>query len=193
MNYLAHLTLSFRDPEIMVGNFIADDIPRREEKSLPKKVLEGVQLHRKIDNITDNHPSFKRAVRRLRPFHRKYAPVVLDIINDHLLSNLWTMFYDEPEQDFHRYVYQVFEEQVEELPPRASLHVQTLLKYEYLNAYGNKKGLEGVLIRMDRRTRFPSNFNLGVQHLYDDLHYFQECFIELYSSILESIHRDVKP
>ncbi len=183
MNYLAHLALSNRDPAIMLGNFIADDIPRKEEKDVPKDVMKGIKLHRRIDEFTDDHKAFKKAVKKLRKHHRKYAPVVLDILNDHLLSRNWHLFYNGKQRDFHRFVYDQFHEHVIRLPPKVSLHVHTLLEYEYLAAYNSREGIEGVLKRMDRRTRFPSNFSLAGDHLYEDYSFFEEQFVILYEDL----------
>ena len=186
MNYLAHLALSHRDPSLMVGNFIADDIPRKEEPLLPKDIQKGILLHRRIDTYTDKHIAFTSAVKKLRSRHRKYAPVVLDILNDHLLSRNWKRFHNESETTFHHYVYSCFEEQNLRLPPIASLHVQARLRYEYLSAYGNKKGIEDVLARMDKKTRFPSDFRSAVLHLYEDIDFFERHFIALYNDLLEN-------
>lgn len=187
MNYLAHLSLSFGDPGLMLGNFIADNIPRKEELQLPKDILKGVVLHRKIDRFTDNHPSFKRAVRKLRPHHRKYAPVVIDILNDHLLARNWDDFHGQQLTEFQAEVYNNFEQNVDRLPPKASLHVYALLEYQYLKVYESKKGLSGVLKRMDKRTRFPSDFESAVIHLYNELDFFNSEFIALYHGLIEFI------
>lgn len=191
MNYLAHLALSHRKSHLMMGNFIADNITRREEALLPDEILAGVILHRKIDEFTDDHPAFHRSVKKLRPHHRKYAPVVIDILNDHLLSNTWGEFYREKEQDFHQYVYQELRNIVGVLPPKANKHVQSLLDYKYLRAYGHKEGLQDVLRRMDNRTKFPSDFESGVNHLYDDYNFFEEQFRELYADLVKMVKASI--
>ena len=175
----------------MIGNFIADDIPLKEEPLVPEDIKAGILLHRKIDDFTDGHRAFQEAVVKLRPHHRKYAPVVLDILNDHLLSRTWASFHDEAEEDFHQYAYEVLGQQVHRLPAKASLHVHTLLEYEYLKAYGLKSGLKNVLERMDRRTRFPSIFSEAVKHLYDDYFFFEERFVQLYSDLLKMVEQSV--
>ena len=184
MNYLAHLALSREDPALMTGNFIADDMPRKEEVLIPQDIKAGITLHRQIDDFTDSHPAFLAAVERLRPKHRKYAPVVLDILNDHLLSRTWHQFFSRSEQSFHKIVYSSLESNVKRLPPKTSLHVHALLEYQYLKAYGYKTGLKDVLDRMDRRTRFPSDFGSAVNHLYDDYHFFEQQFQSLFSDLL---------
>ncbi len=171
----------------MLGNFIADDISRKEEALLSPDILQGVVLHRQIDEFTDGHHSFISSTERLRPDHRKYAPVVLDILNDHLLSRTWAEFHNEEEESFHAYVYKSFADQVNDLPPKSSLHVHVLLQYRYLSAYGTKKGLQDVLARMDRRTKFPSDFESGVNHLYDDLDFYLENFKSLYTDLIDFV------
>ncbi len=174
----------------MTGNFIADDIPRIEEKDVPHDIMKGIVLHRRIDEFTDKHDSFHKAVEKLRPHHRKYAPVVIDILNDHLLSLNWATFFEEPEGDFHTFAYGCLTDQVERLPSKASLHVEALLEHRYLMAYSTKEGLENILTRMDRRTRFPSDFAAAADHLYAYLDFYNELFLELYEDLLELVSSD---
>ena len=187
MNYLAHLALSNRQMPLMLGNFVADDMPRKEEHLVPKEIWEGVLLHRHIDQYTDEHASFKAAVDRLRPLHRKYAPVVIDILNDHLLSLNWRHYFSEDESDFHDFVYNGFSNTVHKLPPLTSLHVQSLLQYKYLKAYGEIKGMRNVLARMDRRTNFPSDFKAAIDHLYVDFEFYEDRFNELFSELMNYV------
>ena len=105
MNYLAHLSLSFRDPHIMMGNFIADDISLKEVQHLSSSLLRGIMLHRQIDAYTDDHPAFRSSVKYLRINHHKYASVIVDIINDHFLAISWSHFYTDALDDFHEYAY----------------------------------------------------------------------------------------
>lgn len=169
----------------MTGNFIADDIPFKEIADLPSDIWSGIQLHRVIDKRTDAHLAFKKAVEALRPYHRKYAPVVLDILNDHLLSVHWSEFYDFSEASFHDLAYDHLSQQSHRLPPKARLHVEALLEYRYLRAYGSREGLRDVLARIDKRTKFDSNFELGEGHLYDQIDFFSSCFIQLYKDVMQ--------
>jgi len=183
LNYLAHLALSPDDPAIMTGNFIADDIPFKEISLLPEEIKAGIELHRKIDTYTDRHPAFRRGVAHLRGHHRKYAPVVLDILNDHLLSRCWSQWYDQAEQDFHQHVYTLLSTQLSRLPPKISIHVSTLLEYQYLKAYGSKDGLRGIMKRIDKKTKFASDFVSSIDHLYEDYDFFEEVFKDLYQDV----------
>ncbi|MEL7021319.1 MAG: DUF479 domain-containing protein, partial [Bacteroidota bacterium] len=84
MNFLAHLFLSCNDESLLIGNFIADAIRNRDLKQYSKAIQSGVLLHRKIDSYTDNHPIIRKGTKRLRPQHRKYAAVVIDVFYDYL-------------------------------------------------------------------------------------------------------------
>ena len=188
MNYLAHLLLSFEDPQLMMGNFIADDIAISNISQLPFKIQQGILLHRKIDAFTDNHLAWKSAVEELRPKHLKYAPVVIDILNDHLLSRHWERYHDARFDDFESFVYQQFRPFVKDMPYRAKAHVEALLEYKYLKAYITRDGLTDVMRRMDRRTKFPSDFTSSVDQLYERYDFYEKNFLKLMDSLVEHLN-----
>ena len=55
MNYLAHFYLSHHDENLIVGNYIADDIKGNKYLDYPQEIQKGILLHRLIDDYTDNH------------------------------------------------------------------------------------------------------------------------------------------
>lgn len=184
MNYLAHIFLSGDDPEVMLGNFIADGIKEKDLKNLPLSVVTGIRLHRRIDTLTDTHPSFKEASKILSGKHGKYAPVVLDILNDHLLCLNWESYSSEEFSTFEHTVYDRFRPLIEYLPVPYRRQVESLIEHEYLKAYRTRLGMSGVLARMDARTRFPSDFSNALDHLYDDLNFYSTHFNLLFSDLV---------
>ena len=60
MNYLAHAFLSFRHPEILVGNMISDFVKGRKKDNYEDLVQKGIMLHRSIDSFTDLHEATSR-------------------------------------------------------------------------------------------------------------------------------------
>ncbi len=187
MNYLAHLFLSFEDPPIMVGNFVADEIRLANIPLVSREVQQGILLHREIDKYTDGHPAFKEAVSIFRADHRKYAPVIVDILNDHLLANLWGDYADQSLTDFEQYVYSSLQGWPELLPQRAAHHVEMLLEHQYLYAYASYEGIRGVMVRMDHRTRFPSDFAGAVDVLIAERPTLEGLFHELMTDLLETV------
>ena len=70
MNFLAHLYLSESNPNIMIGNFIADHIKGNQFTHLSSEIQQGIKLHREIDTFTDAHKITRISKRRL---HKRYG------------------------------------------------------------------------------------------------------------------------
>ena len=187
MNYLAHIFLSFEVPEIMLGNFIADQVSHKNLKLISPEIRMGIDLHRQIDHFTDRHSSFRAATKRLRPDHKKYAPVVLDILNDHLLAMNWNLYSNQTFDQFEVEVYKKFEPLVKHLPPKSKRHVDSLLTYQYLKAYTSQEGMKDVLRRMDIRARFTSNFENAIDDLYADYSFYNDHFRRLFQDLIDMI------
>ena len=90
MNFLAHLYLSGNDPLVRLGNFIGDFVKGRDlADRYEPAIVKGIELHRAIDEFTDQHAIVKQSKMRLRPKYRHYAPVIVDIFYDHFLAAGW--------------------------------------------------------------------------------------------------------
>ena len=70
MNYLAHAYLSFGQPAILTGNMISDYVKGKKKFDYPPEILRGINLHRSIDQFTDNHPATREAKEVFRPAYR---------------------------------------------------------------------------------------------------------------------------
>ncbi len=184
LNYLAHIALSPEDPDVMLGNFLADSVRPLHIHKWSKKMQEGYALHMEIDRFTDSRPAFKKALVPLRARHKKYAPVVLDILNDHLLAKNWE---HQEDSDFGLWCQGVYSKLDKykklDLPYKADLLYKGLMEHRYLHVYQTKEGLKDVLQRMDKRASFPSYFEEGVIDLYKNLSFFEDMFEKLYSSL----------
>ena len=176
MNYLAHLFLSCQDDDLVIGNFIADAIRNKEMKGYSSAIQQGIILHRKIDSYTDEHPIVRQGTRRLHPHHHKYAPVVIDIFFDNLLAYNWHRYSSESLPDFAQKMYQLLAERQLDLPLKMQKYVPNMIASNWLEKYGTKEGLQYTFERMDKRTKFPSNFKNAVSHLEADFDAFNEEF-----------------
>lgn len=184
MNYLAHLFLSCNNEDILIGNFIADSISIKAVNALPKKVKDGIILHRKIDSYTDTHDLVRKGTYRLRQYHKKYSPVVIDVLYDHLLANNWELYSGTSLDIFAKDVYRVFSRRMDEMPPRLKVSLPKMIEHDWLNNYKSLEGLKFTLDKMDKRTRFPSNFGDAVEHLLDDYDLFTEEFNSFFPDVI---------
>ena len=179
MNFLAHLFLSGKDEDIIVGNMIADFIRNKEVENYSTAVQKGIKIHRFIDRYTDNHPEVRKGTRRLQPHHHKYAPVVIDLFYDHLLVYNWKTYSDETIENFSNNMYGVLEKRMEEMPLKLQKRLPNMIASDWLPMYGNEKGMLKVFEMMDRRTKFPSDFVSGIEHLKTDFEFYNEEFLSL--------------
>jgi acyl carrier protein phosphodiesterase len=101
MNFLAHIYLSGDDPEVQLGNFMADAVKGNQYTQYELGIQRGIKLHRFIDSYTDTHPVFRRSKSRL---HGKqfghYTGVIMDMFYDHFLAANWREFHHQPLEVF---------------------------------------------------------------------------------------------
>ncbi|MFM2284563.1 MAG: hypothetical protein RLZZ543_59, partial [Bacteroidota bacterium] len=110
MNYLAHLYLAGSDPDLIVGNFIADAVKGKQIEQYSEGVIRGIKLHRQIDLFTDTHPVIERGKEALRPKFRKFAGIVMDVFGDHFLSSNWNDYSKTNLRDFTEHMYTLLHE-----------------------------------------------------------------------------------
>lgn len=88
MNYLGHALLSFGDPQLLTGNMLGDFIKGRKAlEAFPDRIRQGILLHRRIDQFTDEHPASLKAKNIFRKDYRLYAGAFVDSLYDHFLAN----------------------------------------------------------------------------------------------------------
>jgi len=88
MNYLCHVWLA-RDyePQVILGNLVGDWIKGSRLEEWPEQLIQGVRMHRLVDQLTDDITSqymgiFPQGVRR-------FGGIALDVFWDHCLSLHW--------------------------------------------------------------------------------------------------------
>ncbi len=83
VNYLAHAYLSFRIPDIAVGNLISDFVKGKRKLDYPPGIQTGIALHRAIDTFTDGHPATRRAKSYFRSDYGLYSGSLTDVACDY--------------------------------------------------------------------------------------------------------------
>lgn len=191
MNFLAHLTLSQEDDDLLIGNFIADSVRRVQLPNFKDEVVRGIALHHKIDEFTDQHPVVERSKERLRPRHGKYSGVIVDIFYDHYLARFYPVYGERDLSAFARYCYEVFTRRYEEL----SLGAQRMLPYmkeqNWLVNYAYRQGMERVFKGMSRRARFANNMDAAVEDLWKYYEDFQRDFALFYPELEQFVNEKV--
>ena len=187
MNYLAHLSLSFKNDDLMLGNLVADFTRKAKFSEFIPEVQRGIHLHHFIDDFTDSHSLVEEAKVLIRPLQGKFSGVVLDIYFDHLLARDYYFWHQESLADFAEYAYQLFNLRKDELPEAAAHMVHYMAKGNWLFNYSTHEGLSRSLEGMSRRTSYKNTMNLAanqLQELESDLiPLFKEFYPELNKSV----------
>lgn len=104
MNFLAHLHLAHLADSSLPGNLMADFVRGNPQGDYPAAIVDGIYMHRRIDVLTDNLAEVKEAREWFRPQTRRVAPITLDVMWDHFLSQHWAQLSpDLPLDEFVRY------------------------------------------------------------------------------------------
>lgn len=184
MNYLAHLHLSSHRPMLTIGNLIADFVNKKQAEIYAPAVQTGIALHRLIDTYTDQHPVVRMGTERLRPIQGKYAPVVIDILYDHLLAVNWDKYSAMSLPDFAQKQYALLEEHLDILPKKLQKNLPGMIAGNWLVGYKEEAGIRYTLRRMDQRTKFPSFFDQAYDTLREFYPLFEKEFNTFYPELI---------
>lgn len=175
MNFLAHAYLSFDDPDITVGNLIADTVRGKQIYDLPARVREGILIHRAIDEFTDNHVVNKEAKLLFRDVAGRYDSSFLDVSYDHFLA---IDPLNEPAGGWAAFAQRCYKavEQHGDVLPQVFCNIYMYMRGEdWLSTYHLRESIDQSFMRLKRRASF-----LG-----DDTPVFAE-FEKHYDAIQES-------
>lgn len=184
MNFLAHLYLSGDDAKLMVGNFIGDFVKGKSAlDSFDKRIVQGIELHRSIDQFTDTHPIVSRSKDRLREKYRHYSGVIVDVFYDHFLAHNWKDYHAEPLMAYALNAYRT----IESFDPILPAEVKTMLPYmkrgNWLVGYSFVEGIHRALSGMASRTTFVSKMDEASRDLITHYDTFEKEFREFFPQL----------
>ncbi len=185
MNILIHLFFSQNDENIILGNFIADYIRGINRiKGYPPQIQSGIKLHQWIDNYSDNNLIVKKSISIFSPSLKHYAPVAVDVIYDHFMSNNWEKFSSKSLFNTIDEFYTILENNYNILPNKAKKAVDHMVKNNWLMMYKDLSGLKNIFEWMDTRASFEANLINSIEIL---IKYYSEIENDFFSFINKMI------
>jgi acyl carrier protein phosphodiesterase len=154
MNLLAHAYLSFRQPELLVGNMISDYVKGRAKFDYAPGILRGIDLHRAIDEFTDQHPVNLRAKKVFKPAVGLYAGAFLDIVYDHFLAADTLVFPADSLPQFSNWVYGSLEPYQDQFPERFARMFPHMRTHDWLSNYREREGIARSMEGLVRRAKY---------------------------------------
>ncbi|MBR9999478.1 MAG: DUF479 domain-containing protein [Cyclobacteriaceae bacterium] len=184
MNFLAHAYLARDSESLLVGNFIGDFVKGTQFLHFDPGIIEGILLHRKIDEFTDNHFVFRRSRKRIRDKYRHYSGVIIDLFYDHFLAKNWGNYAEKPLGEFADHVYRILQEHLEIIPPKAKNMLPYMIKYNWLVNYSTIDGIDKSLKGLSRRTIHNSGMENAAGDLRELYLDFEMDFFEFFPEIV---------
>ncbi|MBO9729070.1 MAG: DUF479 domain-containing protein [Chitinophaga sp.] len=155
MNHLAHAYLSFRQPELITGNLIADFVKGKKDlAAYSEGIQQGIRIHRAIDTFTDQHPVTAKAKLFFRPSCGHYSGVFTDLVYDHFLANDTERFTNDSLYSFARYVYSEIGIRSAQLPATFLQMFEYMQTYNWLYNYHTTEGIARSIRGVARRARY---------------------------------------
>lgn len=192
MNFLAHAYLSFHHPGVMVGNMISDFVKGKTRYTYPTAIQYGIELHRRIDCFTDDHPVTHRAKQVFKKDYRLYSGAFIDIVYDHFLANDGAQFSDISLFDFSQQVYAVLDDFSAELPSRFSFMLPYMKTENWLYGYSETSGIERSFKGLVRRSGFLSESDTAFQLFLNHYTYLQECYAAFFTDLKQYAQQQFK-
>jgi len=189
MNFLAHIYLSGDDPQMRIGNFMADGVRGQNYEQYPPGIKNGILLHRAIDSFTDAHPVFRQSTKRLHPDFHHYSGVIVDVFYDHFLAANWKMYSTDDLEDYAQSFYQLLDSNHDILTDRVAHILPVMKTYNWLGSYASVDGISQILQQMDRRTDNQSKMRFAGDFLRRDYKLYEKEFFEFFPD-LEAMCRE---
>jgi acyl carrier protein phosphodiesterase len=183
MNFLAHLYLSGSQPEVIVGNFIADSVTTRMRGGFSPGIQKGILLHQAIDTYTDSHPLVEQSKARLRDRYHKYSGVIVDIFYDHFLAAQWTDYSTISLREYADGIYALLYKNLDLFPERPRRFYEYLKQKDALMLYSEVPGITKVMQGMSRRATFDSGMQTSTEELNEYYGAFHDEFREFFPEL----------
>jgi len=189
VNFLAHCLIGARAadetrPELVVGGFLGDFIKGTLPVDLPRGLALGVQLHRRIDAYSNQHPGIRISCGRFPQPLRRMAPIFVDIIADHCLARQWSEFSSEPISTFTRRTYEQIAGHKRWLPAAGRRLLRYMSEEDLLASYRHtevmQQGLRSITRRLDREHLNPALLETAI----GQLEWLEEDFMSYFPDML---------
>lgn len=183
MNYLAHSYLSYQQPDLIIGNFIADSIQGNRFDGLTEGIVKGISLHRKIDTYTDTHPVFLTSKHRFSKDFDKYSGVLIDIIYDHYLAKNFEQYSPLSLQQHADGIYELLKNNHDFLPEHAKRFYGYMTERNILFHYSSIEGIQTVLTHLSGRIRNRFELQLAIPILEANYQELEEEFFIFFDDL----------
>ena len=177
MNLLAHAYLSFNHPAVLVGNMISDYVKGKKKFLYDPAIQQGIQLHRIIDEFTDQHPATQEAKFFFKADYRLYSGAFVDVVYDYFLANDSKQFPDESALNlFARNTYTSLIKYQPVMPERFAAMLPYMQSQNWLYNYRYAQGIERSFEGLVRRAAYLNESAIAFKIFQQEYQSLQKCY-----------------
>jgi len=169
MNFLAHLYLAGDSTHARIGALLPDLVRGPVPNGIHPDILASVQLHRRIDAITDTHTIFARSLSRLTRVRSLYHGIVIDMFYDHILARDWARYHTQTLRSFINQVYDDFQRNEHLMSVAMRPPIQRMRQDDWLGSYATIQGMTCILKMMSTRLTQRLGREVQLADTIDDL------------------------
>jgi len=191
MNFLAHAWLSFKAPDILVGNMISDFVKGKKKYDYAKKIQQGISLHRSIDQFTDSHAATQKAKSFFKAEYRLYSGAFVDVVYDHYLANDEHEFRNERElASFAQETYGMLTPYMNIVPDKFQAMFGYMKRQNWLYNYRLREGINNSFEGLVRRAAHLHDSSPAMAIL--DRHYLEleNCYSLFFPDLKQFAHKE---
>ncbi len=160
MNFVGHAYIARNNPTLIAGNFAGDSYKGNLDKflMLPPHILNGVKLHRYIDDFTDTSPLIKSVGKIFQNQGvTKVAYIASDILLDHFITKNWSDFSAKSYEEFVAIIYDQTDKNLVYLEEDFCFMYERLKEQKWLFQYDTEEGISRILWQFSRRLGFKND------------------------------------
>tara|TARA_Y100000385_G_scaffold57045_1_gene54719 strand:+ start:613 stop:1179 length:567 start_codon:yes stop_codon:yes gene_type:complete len=159
LNFLGHLYFSGSDYDLMYANLFGDFVKGSNFSNYSQKVIDGIKLHRSIDDYFNRHESILKVQRELYSELPKISGIAMDLYADHWLSKNWSSFhytaYEQYLEGF--YLHNPFLNN--DYSKDFEYFIGILKSRRWMNDYPKTSGLDFACKGLSKRLSFSNNLD----------------------------------
>ena len=192
MNFLAHAYLSFNDPAILAGNMFSDFVKGKKKFDYPLSIQKGIQLHRKIDEFTDDHLANRELKLIFKPAYGLYASPIMDVLYDHFLATDESIFPNAAVlYEFSQQVYLGLDQNAHLFPEKFARMYPYMKSQNWLFHYRSLEGLRSSLGGLMRRAKYISEVDTAYALFIDHYQTLKTGFGAFFPQLLEMSQQEL--
>lgn len=155
---------------------ISDFVKGKAKYEYPPAILNGIDLHRMIDQFTDAHEATSEAKKVFRPHYRLYAGAFVDVVYDHFLANDPAEFTEDGLYDLTDQVYETLRSRISWFPEPFARMFPYMQEQNWLFHYRQRWGISKSMGGLVRRAAYLSESETGFRLFEQHYQLLEDCY-----------------